>query len=198
MSFVDPVDVHIRLETCEVKQVVHGFQTHFLVLELVRVAHANQRLIVREGDGTPSTVAVATAGAEVGILGRQSSRLDAVYRVCIRIFNRDGAAALALSYQRALQTVSQHVVHAWPSRDIATSRGRPIARTHSGLWLEVVRKLLELGEFVVGIHSDVGMAVVASAVAGGLARLVLVSVAGGKIRRADWELALPVRGGDSV
>lgn len=52
---------------------------------------------------TPSTVAIATAGAKVGVLGGQSSCLCSVDGVCRGIFSRDGSAALALADEWALR-----------------------------------------------------------------------------------------------
>ena len=171
---------------------MHRRQTHLLVLEFVDVAHADQRLKVGEGDGTPAAVAVAATGAEVGIFGGQRGRLDPVDRVCIRVLGRDGAAALALADQRALQKSAK----VSPPR--ASVRWHALLATHRDLGLKLAGELLQLGKFLVVIHPYVGAAaVVASAVAGGLARLllvVLVMIAGGKSRRADWEL--PVRGVD--
>jgi hypothetical protein len=56
----------------------------------------------KEGRGgqltPPSTVAIATAGAEEGVLVRQGSRLDLEDGVCIGILRRDGGTALALAH----------------------------------------------------------------------------------------------------
>jgi hypothetical protein len=50
----------------------------------------------------PSTVAIPTTGAEVGVFGGQRSRLHLVDGVCSGILRRDGGTALALANKRAL------------------------------------------------------------------------------------------------
>lgn len=55
---------------------------------------------------SPATVAIAAAGAEIGVLCGQGSRLDSEDGVCVGILGGDGSAALALADQRALEEVS--------------------------------------------------------------------------------------------
>jgi hypothetical protein len=80
------VDPNVARVANVVEHVAHGVEAGFLIAKLVGVAGADQRLKVGEGNGwrgsvvtigaaraaltPPSTVAVAAAGAEVGVFGR--------------------------------------------------------------------------------------------------------------------------------
>lgn len=55
---------------------------------------------------SPSTMAVAATGAEVGILGGQGGCLDPVDGIGVGILGGDGSAALALADKRTLAAVS--------------------------------------------------------------------------------------------
>lgn len=51
---------------------------------------------------SPSTMAVTATGAKVGILGRQSRRLDLEDSICRGVLRGDGGAALTLADKGAL------------------------------------------------------------------------------------------------
>jgi hypothetical protein len=111
------VDPDLAVIASMVEQVAHGVEADFLNGKLVHVAHTQQRFEVREGDcwrawwlatnkvaegamvlTPPSTLAIATAGAEVGVLVGQGRRLYLEDGVGVGILRRDGCAALALAH----------------------------------------------------------------------------------------------------
>jgi hypothetical protein len=101
-GLVGEVLVDVLDEADAIEQVVHRLQAHRLVLELVGVAGAQQGLEVGEGDCPPSAVAIAAAGAEIGVFGGQRRRLGPVDGVGRRVLGGYVAAVLALADQRAL------------------------------------------------------------------------------------------------
>jgi hypothetical protein len=100
-----------------VEQIAHGIESGFFIAKFIDIACAEQRLKVGEGNGwwgglvftarleegatrltPPSTMAIAAAGAEVGVFGRQRSRLDSEDGIRVGILRRDGGAALTLAH----------------------------------------------------------------------------------------------------
>ena len=126
---------------------------------------------------SPSAVAIAATGAEVGVLAGQGGRLDPVDGIGVGILGGDGSAALALADKRTLAS-GQFAVF---SQQCCWRR-----RTYSGLGFILARQLLHVGMLLFGRHERG----VRHAERGGAAVLVLASVlvvkGGRKDRGADW------------
>jgi hypothetical protein len=147
-------------------------------------------------------MAIAAAGAEVGIFCRQGGRLDSVDGVGVGVLRGDGSTALALADKRALlgavsggASGGRHARQAKRASKQASKQasGQGGKGTHGDLGLELARQLLQVCVVVVGGHvlllvghGEVGVAAVRVLVLV-LASVLVVQVKGGsEDRGADW------------
>jgi hypothetical protein len=146
---------------------------------------------------SPAAMAIAAAGAEVGIFCRQGGRLDPVDGVGVGVLRGDGSTALALADKRALLgAVSGGASGGRQARQAKRASkqagGQDGKGTHGDLGLELARQLLQVCVVVVGGHvllvghGEVGVAAVRVLVLV-LASVLVVQVKGGsEDRGADW------------